>query len=406
MWRGEPRGGAVLQRVRSSPRRGGPSGGAARRLGALRRPRRLHLSLRAARPRGRPGVSHAVLRERPCGDRAPRRDGREVHRRRGDGPLRGADRVRRRSGAGGARRPRRARLGGGRGPPGPRRGQHRRGARRPRRGRGPRRAAGRGRRGQYRGPAPGRCPGRLGRRRRRDARGDADVDRLPTGPTGRRQGKVGADPGLAGRRATDRSGRARAHPRPDRRSRARAGDARRDLGACDRRATSAARDDRRALRHREVTSRPRVLEPRVVARRESTSRTLHSVRRERAVRGVRPSREADRARVRQRRPRGGEREAPHDARRPRRLGGGGRRARPAPRATARARRRRDGERPRDALLLRPRAPRDRGEPRADRAPLRGHPLGRSEPARPPRDPRRATARRSRSSCSPSPDRSS
>ena len=52
-------------------------------------------------------------------------------------------------------------------------------------------------------------------------------------------------------------------------------------------------------------------------------------------------------------------------------------------------------RPRDALLLGPRARRVARAARADAAPLRGHPLGRRQPARPARDLRRQGARGAR-----------
>ena len=53
----------------------------------VRRPRRLHLDVRGSRPRARPRAADALLRSRARGDRAPRWDRREVHRRRGDGPV-------------------------------------------------------------------------------------------------------------------------------------------------------------------------------------------------------------------------------------------------------------------------------------------------------------------------------
>ena len=91
-------------------RRGGAgAGGAQGRDRPLRRPRRLHVAGRAARPGGRARAALAVPRAAAVGARALRRDGREVHRRRGDGALRRADRARgrpRAGRAGGARDPR------------------------------------------------------------------------------------------------------------------------------------------------------------------------------------------------------------------------------------------------------------------------------------------------------------
>ena len=58
-----------------------------------------HRPRRKARPRGRSRLPRRVLRECPRGDRALWRHRREVHRRRGHGGLRGADRARRRRGA-------------------------------------------------------------------------------------------------------------------------------------------------------------------------------------------------------------------------------------------------------------------------------------------------------------------
>ena len=57
---------------------------------------------RVARPRGRRGAPASVPRTCPRRARAARRDGREVHRRRGDGALRRAGRARGRPGARGA----------------------------------------------------------------------------------------------------------------------------------------------------------------------------------------------------------------------------------------------------------------------------------------------------------------
>ena len=92
-------------------RRAGACAAAARRraparLGALRRPRRLHDALGAARPGGGARAPLALLRDLQPADRPLRRHGREVHRRRGDGGLGHADRDggrRRARGARGAR---------------------------------------------------------------------------------------------------------------------------------------------------------------------------------------------------------------------------------------------------------------------------------------------------------------
>ena len=82
------------------------------RLRPLRRPRRLHAALGDARRRGRARAALALLRHVPPADRALRRHGREVHRRRGDGRLGHADgdRGRRRAGRARGARPRRRGL--------------------------------------------------------------------------------------------------------------------------------------------------------------------------------------------------------------------------------------------------------------------------------------------------------
>ena len=82
--------------------------GAEGRHGRLRRPRRLDCARRAARPRGRSRDPRSVSRPPAARARAARRDGREVHRRRGRRRLRRAGRARGRSRArrsGGARDP-------------------------------------------------------------------------------------------------------------------------------------------------------------------------------------------------------------------------------------------------------------------------------------------------------------
>ena len=70
-------------------------------------------ALGVARPGGGARAALALLRHLPAADRAVRRHGREVHRRRGDGRLGDADRDRGRRRAGGSRgaRPRRRRVG-------------------------------------------------------------------------------------------------------------------------------------------------------------------------------------------------------------------------------------------------------------------------------------------------------
>ena len=159
--------------------------GAAARLRAVRRSRGLHLSLREARPRGRPGVPRAVLRARAQRAREPRRQGREVRRRRGDGRVRRPGDVRRRCRAGRTCRLRRPRLGRARGAPAARRGQHGRGDRRPRRQPRARGDLRRGGRREHRGPSAVRIAGRGGARRRGDVHRDPRIHRVPAGPAGR-----------------------------------------------------------------------------------------------------------------------------------------------------------------------------------------------------------------------------
>ena len=79
---GESVGGAVLQRVRYAARssRPRPRGGTESRDRAVRRPRRVHSSRRAARPGGRSRDSAPVFRAGPQRDRGVRRNRREVHR--------------------------------------------------------------------------------------------------------------------------------------------------------------------------------------------------------------------------------------------------------------------------------------------------------------------------------------
>ena len=162
-------------------------------------------ALRGARRRGDARAPLALLRHVPAADRALRRHGREVHRRRGDGRLGHADRDRGRRRARGPRRarPRRRRLGA------RRRGRRRRAAgarRRPhRRGRGHdrRRGPGHGRRRprQHRLADPvGR---RAGHRLRR--RGDAARDRADDRLRGRRRARAQGQ-GRACRRSGGRCG--------------------------------------------------------------------------------------------------------------------------------------------------------------------------------------------------------
>ena len=85
------RGVPVLPRVRERRRR--TSGRAAQgRDRALLRRRRLDRARRVGRPGGAAGAARPLLRADEGDRRAPRRHGREVHRRRGDGGLRRAGR--------------------------------------------------------------------------------------------------------------------------------------------------------------------------------------------------------------------------------------------------------------------------------------------------------------------------
>ena len=93
----------------------------------VRRPRRVHRTQRPCRPRGRATHPRAVPRGREGRDRAVRRHARQVHRRRRDGRLRGADGPRGRPRAGRASRPRDPRPRDRRQPAGAHRGAHRRG---------------------------------------------------------------------------------------------------------------------------------------------------------------------------------------------------------------------------------------------------------------------------------------
>ena len=180
--------------LRPGPRAGGRT---TRVLGAVLRPGGLHPAVRVARSRGRPRAAVPLLRGGQDHDRPLRRNGREVHRRRGDGRVGDAHRVR------GRRRTRRP----GRAGPGGRGGGARGRGRRARpgrpRGRGDRRDGGqpgRGRRGhggrgrgQHRGPGAG-C-GRTG------AGADRRVDAAAGGPGGRVRRRRRAPPEGQGRAA-------------------------------------------------------------------------------------------------------------------------------------------------------------------------------------------------------------
>ena len=186
-------------------RRGGDPRGAQGRHGDLRGHQRVHRAGDPARPRGPARRAPAVLRRDGRGDRAVRRHGREVHRRRGDGRVRRPGGARGRRGASGPRRVRDAGAHGGAQPRG-----DRAGGRRPRPARG--RQHGRGPRGpqlppggirhgggrERRRPPPdgGRVRGRRGgsadaRRHRRD-------DRVPRPGAVRAQGHRRARRGLRG----------------------------------------------------------------------------------------------------------------------------------------------------------------------------------------------------------------
>ena len=188
---GELRASALLPGVRNaagSPVRYAP--GAPCGLRPVRRSRGVHLEVRATRPRGRPVLPDRLLRASAGRDRAVRRPGREVHRRRGDGGVRGAGRLRRRPGASGPGRDGRAGLdrrhGPGRsavGAPGPGGGQHGRGDRRVERPSGRRRGDGRRGRGEHGGPVAEQRAGQRGARRPGDVRVDPDGDRVPAGRT-------------------------------------------------------------------------------------------------------------------------------------------------------------------------------------------------------------------------------
>ena len=174
--------GAPLGGRRSGRRARGARRRAAARLGPVRRPRRLHAAVRGSRRGGgaRAALAATSRRARTL-DRALRRHGREVHRRRGDGRLGRAGRARGRRRARRARRARarrRRRRRSARTPaptlPAARRRAHRRG-----RGHARRRGTGHGRRRprQHRGRASSRPPSRArcSSARRRAARPSAAI---------------------------------------------------------------------------------------------------------------------------------------------------------------------------------------------------------------------------------------
>ena len=133
----------------------------------------------AAGPRGRARDALALLRAAALRARAPRRHGREVHRRRGDGRVRRAGRPRGRPGArgaGGADDPRLGHRGAARAA-GAHRRHHRRGARRARRPAERGRGHGGRRRGQHGGAAAGR------RSRQRHPRRRAHLPRHASAPS-------------------------------------------------------------------------------------------------------------------------------------------------------------------------------------------------------------------------------
>ena len=193
--------GAALERARQSARAAAApaaAGRAAARLRALRRPGRVHDRVGGPRRRGDARAAVALLRHVPPPDRALRRHGREVHRRRGDGRLGHARRDRRttpsgpcaprstssppcpRSATRWARRPARAR-----------RRPHRRGRSHARRG-GP--GHGRRRPRQHRLAHPVGRGARHGARRRVDAARDGGGDRVRGRRVARAEGQGRAVP--------------------------------------------------------------------------------------------------------------------------------------------------------------------------------------------------------------------
>ena len=197
--------------LRGRGRGGGAGRRAPARLGAVRRPGRLHDALGVARRRGGARAPLALLRHLPPADRALRRHGREVHRRRGDGGVGDADgdRGRRRARGAGRARPRRGGLGARR--RGRRAGAARAGRRADRRGGGDdrRRGPGHGRRRprQHGLAHPVGRRARHGARRRGDAPRDRADDRLRGRRRARAEGQGRAGAALAG--AAGRLGRPR-----------------------------------------------------------------------------------------------------------------------------------------------------------------------------------------------------
>ena len=245
-------------------------GGAEGHHGALRRPRGLHEPERAARPRGCARHAHALLRAAPGRARAPRRDGREVHRRRGDGGLRRSDGARGRPRArrpGGARDPRRdggdERAGSRDRPPRPGRREHGGGARLARRPSPRRRGDGRGRRGEHGRPAPDLRSRRRDPRRRGHVPRHGASDRVPIGRSRAGEGEDRPDRGLGGDRGAiplrHRHHPSRRHRARGARAGARAAPGRPRSGPTSGRA--AARDAGRRARHREEPLGARALRP-------------------------------------------------------------------------------------------------------------------------------------------------
>ena len=371
--------------ARCAPR---PRSGAPARVGALRRPGRLHAALGYPRRRGGSGAPLALLRLLPADHLALRRHRREVHRRCGHGRLGDADRDRRRRGAGraGGARPRRRGLGaraGGRrgGAAGASRRAHRRG-----RGDGRRRGPGDGRRRprQHGVPDPGRRRARQRLRRRYDPADDRADDRLRGSGLVRVEGQGRARAALEGAPGGVRVawvaqvGRARGTVR---RPRPRAEPDQGPLPHLGRRAPGAPDLGDRDRRHWQVAPRVGVLQVLRRHRRDRplAPRPLPALRRGRHLLGAgRHGADA----LPDRRGRGAgqrRREAARGARgaHPRRRGASLRRA--APWAAARARRARRtrpaGAVRRVAALLRAI---ERHLP--DGARLRGHAVGRREPA--------------------------
>ena len=322
--------GAALERAGTDRR------GAANRVRALRRPRRLDRQGGEARPRGRARLSQPLLRARPRRGGAFRRRGREVHRGRGDGRLRGADDLRRRSGAGRSRSACGSRLGGGGRTPAQDRREHRRGDRRARCAARTGPGDDRRRRRQHRG-TPAVCRAhRLRPRRRGHVPQHQERHRVPACPAGEREGEGRSDPGVACPRRELGRRRAARDTRADDRARSRGRGPDTDLGARRRRGPRALRDHLRPGGHREVATCARDLAARRGTRRARRPRALDALRREQPVQRVRAAGQAGRDDLRQRRSGRGADEARRrrvHAGRP----GGGRGARSSPGDPARPR---------------------------------------------------------------------